>query len=66
MGTKLGFSKSILKADCLKFCIVACYFAIYRAIVTHPDQWTIIKLRIEKSIHNHAPFIEVRIWSDSR
>ena len=49
MGTKLCFSKSILKDDCLKFYIIACYFSICRAIVTHTDQWTIIKLRIEKS-----------------
>ena len=27
------------------------YFSICCAIVTHPDQWTIIELRIEKSIH---------------
>ena len=26
------------------------YFSICRAIVTHLDQWTIIKLRIEKTL----------------
>ena len=30
------------------------YFFSCCAIVTHPDQLTIIELRIEKSIHNHA------------
>ena len=30
------------------------YFSISRAIVTHPDHWTIVKLRIEKGIHDHA------------
>ena len=25
------------------------YFSICRAIVTHPDHWTIIELRIEKA-----------------
>ena len=28
------------------------YFSICCAIVTHADQWAIIELRIEKSIHN--------------
>ena len=32
------------------------YFPICCAIVTHPDKWTIIELRIEKSIHCHASF----------
>ena len=32
------------------------YFSICCEIVTHPDQWTILELRIEKSIHNHASF----------
>ena len=32
------------------------YFSIGRAIVTHPDQWTITELRNEKSIHEHASF----------
>ena len=27
----------------------AVYFSIYLAIVTHPEKWTIIELRIEKS-----------------
>ena len=35
---------------------VTCLFFICRAIVKHPDQWTIIEMRIEKSIHNHASF----------
>ena len=30
------------------------YISICSAIVSHPDQWTIIELRIEESIHNHA------------
>ena len=32
------------------------YFSIGRAIVTHAGQWTIVELRIEKAIHEHASF----------
>ena len=32
------------------------YFYICLAIVTHPDQWTIVALQIEKSVHDHASF----------
>ena len=32
------------------------YFSICHVIMTHPDQWTLVELRIEKDIHDHAPF----------
>ena len=32
------------------------YFSICRAIVTHPNQCTIVELRIEKGIYEHASF----------
>ena len=32
------------------------YFSICRAFVTHPDQWTIVELRIEKGIYDDASF----------
>ena len=38
------------------------YFSICRAIVTHPDQWAIAELRIEKSIHYHASFRYVHVY----
>ena len=41
------------------------YFSICGAIGTHLDQWTIIELRIEKSIHNHTSLRYVHIRSDS-
>ena len=62
METELSFSKSILKDDCLSLYIIrkhlsiSFYFFICCAIVTHPYQWTIIELRIEKSIYNNASF----------
>ena len=32
------------------------YFSICCAIVTHPNQWTVIELRIEKGVHENASF----------
>ena len=32
------------------------YFSICRANVTHSNQWTIVNLRIEKSIDDHVSF----------
>ena len=32
------------------------YFPICRAIVTQPDHWAIVELRIEKDIHDYASF----------
>ena len=34
----------------------ACYFSIFCAVLTHPDQWTIVELQIEKGIHDHVLF----------
>ena len=50
METELSFSQSILKDDC------PVYFPMRRAIVTHPDRWKIVELRVGKSIHGHASF----------
>ena len=63
METELPFSKSILKDDSFSLLYYTqtsfmwpIYFYICRAIVTHLDQWIIIELQIEKSIHNNASF----------
>ena len=37
------------------------YVLICRRVVTHPNQWTISELRIEKGIHDNACFRQVHI-----
>ena len=32
------------------------YFSICCVIVTHPNQWAVIELRIEKGVHENASF----------
>ena len=56
METKLSFSERILKDDILYATSLtkSVYFSICREIVAHPDHGTIIELRIEKCIYDHA------------
>ena len=56
METEQCFSKSIIIYYTQTSFMKSVYFSVCRAIVTHPDQWKIVKLQIEKGIYDHAPF----------